>query len=158
MVASIGFLGACADLAILLALVAAVASARISELARALIATSAFGCAWLLTAVFDALGAAGWTTLTGGGVMVVCIVVLTVTVHLWTQGGDGGEPGSGQRGNDGEGGPGRGRPDAPHHGGGGNDPAWWPEFERQLALYVAERERETQPRSACPRRGSGVGS
>lgn len=144
MTSPLGLVGVFADVVILLALVAAVANPRASQLARALIATFAFACAWVLTAVFDALGAPRWTIFTGGAVIVASIVVITVTVHLWTQEGDGGESDPGQRGNDGGGGPRRRRPDAPQLGGGGNDPSWWPEFERQVAFYVAEREREKQ--------------
>lgn len=139
MTSSIGLMGAFADVVILLALVAAVANPRVPQLARPLIATFAFSCAWLLTAVFDALRAPGWTIFMGGTVIVVSIVVITVTVHLWAQGGDGGESSPGQRGDHGGGGP-RRRPDAPQRGGGDSDPGWWPEFERQLAFYAAERE------------------
>ena len=120
--ASLGVLAVFADVVILLALVAAVAGPRASPVARALIATLAFACAWLLTAVFDVLRAPGWTMFTGGAVIVVSIVVITATVHLWTQEGDGGESNPGQPGNDGGGGPRPRWPDAPQLGGGGNDP------------------------------------
>lgn len=141
MTPSIAVVGVSADLVILLALVAAVASPRASPLARAVIATFAFTGAWLLTGVLDALRAPGWTMFTGGAVIVVSIVGITVTVHLWTQEG-GGEGGPGKRGDDGEGGQPRRRPDAPQHGGGGNDPSWWPEFEREFAFYVAQGDQK----------------
>src|SRR5947209_6011659 len=48
----------------------------------------------------------------------------------------------------GRGGPRRHWPHAPRPGGGGSDPSRWPEFERRLASYVAERERENRPRVA----------
>jgi hypothetical protein len=150
MTSSVALLGAFADVVILLALVAAVASPRVSRVARPLIATFAFAWAWLLTAVFVALRAPGWTMFTGGAVIVVSIVVITVTVHLWTQGADGGDSGPGQRGDHGGGGPRRRGPDAPQHGGGGTDPSWWPEFERQLAFYVAKREWEKRPPAVLP--------
>jgi hypothetical protein len=150
MTSSVGLLGVFADVVILLALVVAVANPRVSQLARPLIATFAFACAWLLTAVLDALRAPGWTTLMGGAVIVVGIVVITVTVHLWAQGGVGGESGPGQRGDHGGGGPRRRRPDAPRQGGGGSDPSWWPEFERQFAFCVAEREREKRQPAVLP--------
>jgi hypothetical protein len=143
MSASVGLLEMFADVVILLALAAAVASPRVSGLARPLIAMLVFAGAWLLTAVFGALRAPGWTMFTGGAVIAVSIVVITVTVHRWTQGGDGGDSSPGRRGDEhGGGGPRRCRPDTPQRGGGGSDPSWWPEFERQLAFYVAERERE----------------
>jgi hypothetical protein len=146
-----GLLGASGDVVILLVLAAAVASPRVLRLARPLLAISAFTCAWLLTAMSDALQAPGWTMFTDGVVIVISIVVVTATVHLWTQQGDGSESGAGLRGNDGGGGPRRRRPDAPQRGDGGNDPSWWPEFERQLALYIAERERETEAPATLPR-------
>jgi hypothetical protein len=146
MTSSIGLLVVFADVVISLALVVAVASPSVSQLARPVIATFALACAWLLTAVFDALRAPGWTMFMSGAVIVVGIVVITVTVHLWAQGGVGGESGPGQRGDHGGGGPRRRRPDAPQQGGGGSDPSWWPEFERQFAFCVAEREREA---TAC---------
>ena len=141
MTSSISVLAAFADGVILLALVAAAASPRVSPLARPLIASFALACAWALTAVFDALRAPGWTMLMGGAVIAVSIMVITVTIHLWTLGG-GNESSLGQRGDQGGGGPRRRRPDAPRRGGGGSDPSWWPEFERQLAFYVAVRDRE----------------
>jgi hypothetical protein len=87
----------------------------------------------------------------GGGVIVVSIFVVIATLHLWTQADDGGETQPEHRGDEGGGGPRRHRPDAPQHGGGGSDSSWWPDFERQLALYVAERERAKQ-RTAALRR------
>jgi hypothetical protein len=135
--------GGLADVVILLALVVAVASPALSKLARPLVATVVFVCAWLVTAASDTLRAAAWTVALGGAVIMLSTVVIIVTVHLWTQSGDDGESGPGQRGNHG-GGPRHHRPDAPHHGGGG-DPSWWPEFEHQLALYEAERDRDKLP-------------
>jgi hypothetical protein len=151
MTSSIGLLGAFVDVAILLVLAAAVASPRMSRLARALIAIGALVGAWLLTGVFDALRAPGWTMVTGSGVIVASIIVTTVTVHLWTQGSDCGGAEPGTHGADGGGGPRRRRPDVPDPRGGGSSPSWWPEFERQVALYVAEREREKQRSAAFTR-------
>jgi hypothetical protein len=143
MTPSIALLGLSAQVVILLALVAAVASPRASQLARAMSATFAFTCAWLLTAVLGGLRAPGWTMLTGGAVIVVSIGVITVTVHVWTQEA-GPESGPGRRGNGGGGGPPGRRPDTPQSGDCGQEPSWWPEFERQVAFYVGERERERQ--------------
>jgi hypothetical protein len=143
MTSSVSLLAVFADVVIMLALVAALASPAVSELARPLIAMFACACAWLLTAGFDALRAPGWTMFPGGAVIVVSLVVIIVTVHRWTQGCDGGDSAPGQRGDEhGGGGPRRRRPDAPQRGGAGSGPSWWPEFERQLAFYIAERERE----------------
>jgi hypothetical protein len=90
---------------ILLVLVAAVASPRVSQVARPLIAAFAFVSAWLLTAVFDELRTPAWTMFTGCAVIVVSIIVIIVTVHRWTQGGDGDESGAGQQDDQGGGGP-----------------------------------------------------
>jgi hypothetical protein len=92
--------------------------------------------------VFDALRAPGWTIFMGGAVIVVSILVITVTVHLWARAGSAGESSNGQLGDHGGGGPRLCPPDAPQHGTGGSDTGWWPEFERQLAFYVAARETE----------------
>lgn len=139
MTSSIGLLSVFADVVILLVLAAAVSSPRVSSLARPMIATFAFACAWLITA-FDALRAPGWTVSLGVAVIVVSIGLITATLHIWTQEIDGGGNGAGPRPDDGGGGSRQRRPDAPQHGGGGSNPSWWPEFERQLALYVAKRE------------------
>jgi hypothetical protein len=135
----------CADLLILLALGVAAARPAMPELTRLVISTVAFASAWLITAAFEALRAPGWTIFLGGAVIVVSIAAITATLHVWTQGGDGGESAPGHRGAHGGGGPRRRRPDAPLNGGGGSDPSWWPEFERQLGVYVAEREKEGRP-------------
>jgi hypothetical protein len=105
----IGLLSVFADVVILVALAVAVASRKVSQLARPVIATFAFVCAWLLVAGVDALGVRGWTIFLGAAVIVVSIGVTITTLHLWTQEGDGA-------------------------------PSWWPDFERQFADYVAERE------------------
>jgi hypothetical protein len=100
-----------------------------------------------LAAGFEAIRAPGWTILLGAAVIVVSIAVVTATLHLWTQRGDVGDIGPGAHGG---GGPPRRRPDAPQNGGGGGAPSWWPEFERQFALYVAEREREQRQPAVPP--------
>jgi hypothetical protein len=137
----VGLLSVFADVAILVALAAAIASPKASQLARPVIATGAFGAAWLTAALSDLMRAPGWVVFLGGLVIVVSIFVVTVTVHAWAQEGAGGSRGPGDRGERGGGGPRRRPPDAPQPPGGGDAPEWWPEFERQLALYVAERER-----------------
>jgi hypothetical protein len=139
---SIGLLGAFADVVVLLALAAALASPRVSLLARPVIATFAFMFAWVMTAMLAGLGAPGWTIIMAGTVIAVSIVMIAATLHRWTQDGEGGASGPGHRGGYGGGGPRRSRPDAPQHGDGGSEPSWWPEFEHQLALCVAGGESE----------------
>ena len=142
-------IGVFADLVISLVLVAAISSPRLSRLARLLIATSASACAWLLAAALDAQRVPSWTIFAGGAVIAVSIYVMAITLHLWTQEGEA-QRGLGLGGNDDEGGPRRGPPDAPRHGGDGNDPSWWPEFARQLAFYVAEPQRENRQPAVLP--------
>jgi hypothetical protein len=154
MTSSTGLLAVCVDVAILVTLVLAVASPRASHLARLLIATLAFTCAWLVTAVVGAMRAPDWTIYLGGGLIAASIAVIIVTLHLWTQEGELTDSGPGHRDDHGGGGPRRRRPDAPQPGGGGGDPSWWPEFERQLALYLAgcEGKRQTVVAPAEPAR------
>jgi hypothetical protein len=106
----------------------------VSELARPVIATLAFACAWLITPASDVMRAPGWTIFLGGAVIVVSIVVIIATLHLWTREGDGGDSGPGRQADHGGAGRRPGAPDAPQHGGGGGEPSWWPKFERQLAF------------------------
>jgi hypothetical protein len=143
MTSSIGLFGLAANLVILGVLVGALTRPGAPQLARLLIATVAFVCAWLLAAVFEALRAPGWTMLVGAAVIVFSIFVIVVNLHLWARGADSGETGPGRRDDHGGGGPRRPRP-GPQDGGGDSDPSWWPEFERRLAFYVAERERQNR--------------
>jgi hypothetical protein len=80
-----------ANVVVLLALAAAIARRRASQLARVVIATFAFTFAWLLTAAFDATRGPDWAMVTGGAVIAVSIVVVIATLHLWTQAADGGQ-------------------------------------------------------------------
>ena len=137
---STGLLSVFADVVILLTAAPAVARRSVSSLARPVVATFAFAGAWLLTAILEAIHAPGWTIFLGGSVIVVSIFLTIATLHVWTQEGDGGETGPGRRGDQGGGGPRPRQPDAPQHGGGGSDPSWWPEFERQLASYAGNHE------------------
>src|SRR6476619_7305790 len=136
MTTSISLLIVFADVTILVALAGAVASPRVSSLARAVIATFAFACAWLMAAVLDAIHAPGWTIFLGGALIAANIVAIGATLHLWAREGDGGDGGPRQPGDHGGDGRWRRWPDAPPSGGGGSGPTWWPEFEQQLAAYV----------------------
>jgi hypothetical protein len=105
-----------------------------------MIATFGFVSAWLLAAALDALQPPEWAILTSAAMLAVSVVVMIVAVHLWMIGDVGEENRPGQGGDQGGGGPGRRRPDAPQPGDGGSDPSWWPGFERQLAVYIAESD------------------
>lgn len=136
---------ACANVVVFVALAAAVVSPRLSRLARTMFSTFAFVCAWLITALFDAMRSPDWAVLMGAALIAVSIVVVIATLHRWTQAGDGGgTPPAGRR-DEGGGGPRRHGPDPPKTGGGDSDRSWWPEFERRLSLYVAEREGKDRP-------------
>lgn len=111
-----------------------------SDLARLIIASFAFLCAWLSTAAAEALRSPDWATIVGGALIVVSVAAVVKTLHRWTQAGDRCETEPG--GDDGEGGPRCHWPDGPPPGGGGSAPSWWPEFEHRLASYIAERERD----------------
>lgn len=152
MTSSVGLSATFVNIVVLLGLAAAAVSPRLSRLARLMISIFAFVCAWLMTAVFDAIRAPDWTMFMGGAVIVVSIIVVIATLHRWTQAGDGAEtqPARLGDGGGGRGGPRGHRPDAPEPGGGDGDPGWWPEFERRLSLYVAEREGENRPLVVLP--------
>lgn len=137
----VGLAAACGNIVVLVTLVAAVVIPRRSPLARLVMATFAFAVAWLLTAVCDAMGTPAWTMIVGGTVVLMSIAMVIASLHLWTNAGVGGDRQSERRNDEGGGGAPH-WPDAPSHGGGGSDPSWWPEFERQLAEYVGKSERE----------------
>lgn len=113
---------------------------RLSQPAGLLIATFTFACAWVVTAALATMRAPGWAIFIGCVLIIVSIVALMVTLHRWAQGGTGGEGGPDSRDDHGGGGPRLPCPDAPRDGDAGLDASWWDEFERDLALYVAERE------------------
>jgi Ni/Fe-hydrogenase subunit HybB-like protein len=109
--------------------------ARISRLARPLVACSglsgAFG-AWVLVVVVHG---PMWMMAFTGSVFVLSSVAMGIAIHLATceedrqDGGTGGAPSL--------------TPEAPD-GGGDDEPLWWPEFERQVAAYAARRSRQRQ--------------
>ena len=138
----IGVLAVGAELMIVLVMWTAIASYRRSLVARPLIAFLAFVCAWLLTAVVDALRVPAWATCTGVMAILVSLTTTGITLHVWTQAGYGGQRDPGERDDHGGGGLPRGRPDGPQPSGRDSDPVWWPGFERDLALYAAERAPE----------------
>jgi hypothetical protein len=142
----IGLAAVVANVAVLLVPAAAIASPRVSQLARLQIATVAFACAWPIAAAFDALRAPRGAILMGGAVIVESVVIVVATLHRWARPRDPDETQSEGRGDEGGSGPRRHRPDGPQPEGSASDPSWWPEFERMLALYVAERERESMAR------------
>jgi len=85
---------------------------------------------WMLAMVLEAMGVPVWALVVTGALLVANVIVLTACIYRATR--DEGH-------SDGGGG-------APPHGpeipdpGGGHDPSWWPELERELAQYLAERD------------------
>lgn len=144
MASAIGLSAVFANLVVFLVLTAAFASRKRSQLDRLATAAFAFVCAWLINAAFEATRPAELIAFLGGAVIVASIVAVLISLHRWAQGGASDETQTERRGDEGGGGPRRDWPDAPQHDGGGSDPSWWPEFERRLALYVAERDGEKQ--------------
>lgn len=125
---------------VLLVLAVAAAGPRLSPLGRLMFSSLAFISAWLMNAAFDTEPAPDWMLIMGGAVTVVSVVVVIALLHRWTQAAEVGETQPARRGDEGGGGPRRHLPDAPKPGGGDSDPSWWPEFERQLSVYAAERD------------------
>jgi hypothetical protein len=111
--------------------------ARISRVARPLVACSGLSGAWgAWVLVIVVHGPVSMMALTVS-VVALSSVAVGVAIHLATyeeedrdDGGAGGTPSL--------------SPEAPD-GGGDDEPLWWPEFERQVAAYAARRDRERQP-------------
>lgn len=108
--------------------------------ARLPLALTAFASAWSTCFVLLKTQAPHWTILPGaalvlGGIVVVVVAGQTSLPH------DAGDDGS-DDGGTGGGGPGRRPPDRPTGGGDPAEPSWWPQFERDLARYVAQREHD----------------
>jgi hypothetical protein len=111
--------------------------ARISRVARPLVACSGLSGAWgawvLVVVVHGPVGMMALTV----SVFALSSLAMGVAIHLATYEEEGGLDG-------GAGGAPSFIPEAPD-GGGSDEPLWWPEFERQLAAYAARRDRERQP-------------
>jgi hypothetical protein len=73
-----------------------------------------------------------WFAFVAAVLIVIAVVVAAKKSHPHDGGGSADE---------GDGGLGSRPPVRPVDGGGPVEPAWWPEFERELARYTAQRER-----------------
>jgi hypothetical protein len=69
----------------------------------------------------------------GSVILIIVVVIATAQRSLPREGGGGAD--------DADGGLGTRPPNSPVDGGGPVEPAWWPEFERELARYTAQQER-----------------
>lgn len=130
---------AVAGAALVVALWALVLAGLRRRTARMPLALTAFASAWALCCMMVRLRFPGWALLPGAGAVLVSIILLVpvAQMSLFKDTGSGGEEG-------GEGGGGTRPPDRPTGGGGPAEPSWWPEFEQDLAGYLAERERSQQ--------------
>jgi hypothetical protein len=111
--------------------------ARISRVARPLVACCGLSGAWGAWVLIVVVHGPAWMMALTLSVFGLSSAALGIAIHLATyeeedrrDGGAGGAPGLG--------------PEAPD-GGGGDEPLWWPEFERQLAAYAARPDRERLP-------------
>jgi hypothetical protein len=109
----------------------------VPPVARPLVACSGLSGAWGTWVLVIVVHGSVWMMALAGSVFALSSVAMGVAIHLATyeeedrhDGGAGGSPSL--------------RPEAPS-GGGDNEPLWWPEFERQVAAYVARHDRERQP-------------
>lgn len=106
-----------------------------SRITRPLAAALSLVMLWFLAMVLETLRVPVWALLMLGGLLLVNVLVLLASIHQATRESDG---------QDGDGGLRRHRPEAPDSGGGG-EPSWWPEFEGELARYLAEHEQDERP-------------
>jgi amino acid transporter len=135
-----GFIGASAaigDAVVLVSLWAVVLCGRAPRAARVPLGLIAFAGAWTLCFFLMKSHSPRWTWFACGAAVVISVLMLVVAAQtsLPHDGGGGGND------DDGGGGLEPRPPDRPIDGGGPSEPEWWPEFERGLARYTAERER-----------------
>lgn len=129
-------IGAIGDAVVLIALWFGVIHGPVPARVRLPLAVAAFGSAWALCFVTMRAHFPHWTMAPDAIAIVVSLILVIVAAQssLPHDGGGGSSEGGG-------GGPDRPPPDRPTNGGGPAEPCWWPEFERDLARYQAERRR-----------------
>jgi len=110
--------------------------APISRVARPLVACCGLSGAWGAFVLVIVVPGPAWMTAFTVSVFAVSSVAMAVAIYLATYEEDSHEEGEG-------GAPSR-SPEGPD-GGGDREPPWWPEFERELDAYAAQRDRERQP-------------
>lgn len=138
---SLATLAAIVTALVTVALWATVVVGRVPRATRMPLALCSFISAWGLCFLLIKLHFPGWTWFAATLAVITSIVVL-IAAAQFSLPRDAGE-GSGDEGDGGS--PLRRPPEPPTDGGGPADPSWWPEFERDLALYMAERERGKRP-------------
>lgn len=133
---SVGIVVAVASAVVVLALWVIVLARWVPRAARVPLALSAFGGAWGLSFLMLKLHYPPWAIWPGAAAVFISIVLLVPVAQMSSSddAGNGGEESD-------DGGGGTRPPDRPTDGGGPAEPSWWPEFEQDLAGYLAERER-----------------
>lgn len=111
-----------------------------AQIVRPLVALFSLIALWFAAMILEALQVPAWGIAMIGGVLLVNLVVLTALLYHATREpsdrhGDGGLPAP--------------RLDLPEPGGGG-EPSWWPELERDLQQYLAEHERNDRQPERVP--------
>jgi hypothetical protein len=118
----------------------ALMSRRLPRLARPFLACVGVAAAYGVWALVLLVRGPGWMVAVASLIIGLGSATLALAIYHVTreeeEGGGGGDVGGGPDP----------QPEPPRDGGGDPQPAWWPEFERKLAAYVAARERE---RAAC---------
>jgi hypothetical protein len=109
----------------------------ISRVARPFVACCGLSGAWGAWILVLALHAPPWMMALTGSVLAVSSVAMGLAIRLAILEEE--DPHDG-----GAGGALTVSPQAPD-GGGGDEPLWWPDFQRQMAAYAARRDRERQP-------------
>lgn len=111
-----------------------------AQVARPLVALFSLIALWFLAMVLEALRVPAWAIAMIGGVLLANLIVLTVSLYQATR-----EPGD----RHGDGGLPVPCQDLPEPGG-GDEPSWWPELERDLQQYLAEHEQAARQPDRAP--------
>jgi hypothetical protein len=109
------------------------------------VALTAFASAWGLCYLMLRLRFPTWATVPGTAAVLISMVLVVAVAQISLREDAGGE---GTEGDDGGGG--MQPPDRPIDRGGPAEPSWWPEFERDLADYLVERERAQWKNPVAP--------
>lgn len=125
---------ALADAVVMVALWALVLVRRVPRVARLPLAMLSFGSAWMLCFTSTRSHFPKWTWLGSVVAILISLTLLIVAAQMSLPSDSGG-------GEEGDGGLPRPEPDPPTDGGDPAEPSWWPEFQHDLARYVAERDR-----------------
>ena len=133
-----------ADLLILAALFAAVTRSAVAAPIRAFLAGLSCLAAWAIAMVLEALRSPAWLLAITGAVILLSLAAVIATVHQATRPDQGDDPSDGRSEPDSPG------PSSPSRNGDGDEPSWWPEFERQFAAHVRQTERRESRQPAAP--------